>query len=293
LGIESSLSNARTLLRHAREGSSGAWIQYTGDSLSFTGTNNAPSFSGTTNGALIGIDRRLGNLKLGVAAGLTHGSVAEQDASNSNGQFNGSTLSLYGTYKAGLLSLDATAGYGVNRYTTMRPINVGTITRAASASYNASAADAALIARTDIKAANLTVTPRLGVEYGSQATNGFSESGANSLDLNVAAQTYATTRSLAGVDAKIELHDTTLGVRAEYQYQLSGNDRTITSTLAGATAAGSFTTSGVAPTHSVVDVGATVEHRIAPNIDLYLDYDAQLSGNELHHAYDGGLRFHF
>jgi outer membrane autotransporter protein len=122
----------------------------------------------------------------------------------------------------------------------------------------------------------------------------FSESGAQSLNLNVSAQTTNSLRSTFGVDlaGSIPLGDTRmldLDLRLGWQHENAATARPITSAFAGAPGF-AFTVYGATPTRDAAIVSLSIKSQVADNAQLYLRYDGQLATGTDNHSLNAGVR---
>ena len=138
----------------------------------------------------------------------------------------------------------------------------------------------------------MTPFARLQAYTGTQ--NGFTESGAQSLDLSVAAQTTSSLRSVLGAQLGGAMD---LGWRAKlngqfrlgWSHEYADTARPVSATLVGAPAA-PFTTYGASPQRDSVVVGVSANTAIAEAASLYLRYEGDISGQDSSHALTAGVR---
>jgi outer membrane autotransporter protein len=124
--------------------------------------------------------------------------------------------------------------------------------------------------------------------------NAFSESGAQSLSLNVAQQTTNSQRTTIGADlgSSIGLGNDKkldLAVRLGWQHEFADTGRPITAAFAGAPG-NAFTVFGATPARDSAIVGLQVSTNIAEATQVYLRYDGGVGGGTDNHALNVGLR---
>ena len=139
-----------------------------------------------------------------------------------------------------------------------------------------------------------SVTPFARFQTSSTTQNAFTESGANSLNLNVAQQTTNSLRTVLGAEfaSSIPLGtERTLGLslRLGWQHEYAYTGRPITASFGGAPSA-SFTVYGAAPTRDAAIVGFSAMTSVAAATQLYLRYDGELASGTDNHALTAGLR---
>ena len=124
--------------------------------------------------------------------------------------------------------------------------------------------------------------------------NGFSEWGANSLNLNVAQQTTNSLRSTLGADlaGAIGLGDTRtldLALRLGWLHEYADTGRPITAAFAGAPS-NAFTVYGATPQRDAAIIGFSASTNIAQATQLYLRYDGEVSSGAANHTLNVGVR---
>jgi outer membrane autotransporter protein len=138
------------------------------------------------------------------------------------------------------------------------------------------------------------VTPFARLQGYTGAMNGFSENGAQSLNLTVAGQNTNSLRSVIGAqfgDAfDVGWRDKlALQLRLGWSHEYASTDRPVTATLAGAPLM-PFTTWGIAPTRDGALVGFSANTTIAGGTSAYLRYEGIVSGPDSAHALTAGVR---
>ncbi|MFO1079685.1 MAG: autotransporter domain-containing protein [Reyranellaceae bacterium] len=277
----------------------GAW----GGAVGGLGTVGAgASLGGVTynlGGFAGGLDRAVSDtVRAGVAVGYTTGS---QWVSGFSGQgfSNSVQAGLYGSWLQGPAYLDGIAGYAYTGNQLNRPINIpGLPARTAMGSAGANQAYGQLEGgwRFDLgtaAAAWLTPFARLQGYTGTQGA--FTESGAQSLSLAVAAQTTTSLRSVLGAQiggaADLGWKDKlTAQLRLGWSHEYSSTARPVTASFVGAPGL-PFTTYGVSPTRDGAVVGFTAGTAIADNASFYTRYEGMIAGQDSTHALTAGVRF--
>ena len=142
--------------------------------------------------------------------------------------------------------------------------------------------------------AGATVAPFARLQGSSVTQNGFTESGAQSLSLNVAQQTTNSLRTLFGIDLAGALpvsseRTVDLGLRLGWQHEFASTQRPITAALSGAAFA-PFTVYGATPQPDAAVVSFRAATSVADSVQLYARYDGEIGSGTDNHAFNLGLR---
>jgi outer membrane autotransporter protein len=142
--------------------------------------------------------------------------------------------------------------------------------------------------------ADAYITPFVRLQGYTGTQNGFTETGAQSLNLTVAGQTTNSLRSVIGahVGAAIDLgwrEKLALQFRLGWSHEYADTSRPVTATLAGAPLM-PFTTYGVAPTRDGAVLGVSANTAVADATSVYLRYEGNVSGPDSAHALSAGVR---
>ena len=137
------------------------------------------------------------------------------------------------------------------------------------------------------------VTP-FALLQGSTATqNGFTETGAQSLNLSVAQQTTSSLRTILGAQLGAAMESgcaTDRGAAAAGLEPRVRRHRAAGDGLVRRRAAVPFTVFGAAPTRDGAVVGFSVSTAIAEAMGVYLRYEGTIAGQDTSHALTAGLR---
>jgi autotransporter-associated beta strand protein len=276
----------------------GAW----GGGLGGLGTIGANQPLGTVTynvgGFAAGLDRLITpTTRLGVTAGYTTGTqwVGGFDGVGRTDTFQ---AGLYGGYSQDKVYADAVVGYayGWNQMWRNIPIpGLGQRTAQGRTGANQFFGQAETSYRFDLGGtAEAFVTPFARLQAYTGTQNGFTETGAQSLNLTVAQQTTNSLRSVLGAQlgGAMDLgwrEKLAMQFRLGWSHEYADTGRPVTATLAGAPAM-AFTTYGVAPQRDGALVGFSANTSIAEATSLYLRYEGVISGQDSAHAITAGVR---
>jgi autotransporter-associated beta strand protein len=276
----------------------GAW----GGALGGLGTIGANGGTGAVTynagGFAAGLDRMVASgLRVGVTTGFTTGTQWTQGFIGT-GMTDTFLAGLYGNYRRDKVYADAVFGYGYSYNQMWRQIFVpGLQPRTAQGRTGANQWYGQIEGgyRFDIgTAADAYITPFMRWQGYTGAQNGFTESGAQSLNLTVAGQTTNSLRSVIGAQlgGAIDFgwrEKLALQFRLGWSHEYASTARPVTATLAGAPLM-PFTTYGVAPTRDGAVVGFSANTAIADGTSMYLRYEGNISGSDSAHALTAGVR---
>ena len=267
-------------------------------STGHTGSDGAaPGHARESGGALVGADRRLTPaLTAGLALGFLRGTV-EGDDGTGQVRLDSYQLSAYGLFMPPTQAtarpfLDATLGLGVGRYDSRRSIAFGTLSRGARG--DADGTDLSLEAGagfvTRIQA--LEVQPRAFLRWDRIGREGFTETGAGSLNLLVEDRTADALRAGLGVtagrsftlsDGLVLRPEARLGYARELQDGIGGS----THRLGGAAFGVETARTGRDVATGGVGLAAMRGERFA----VVAEYDAAASDRSTDHVLTLGLRW--
>jgi autotransporter-associated beta strand protein len=292
------LAEACDVACDATEAKWGAW----GGGLGGLGTvGSGQSVGGVTynlGGFAAGIDRRITNTTLaGVTVGYTGGS---QWVSGFSGQGYTNTVyaGLYGGYAQGPVYLDGVVGYAYSGNQLARPIVIpGLAPRTATGQPGVNQVYGQLEGgwRFDIgTAASAFVTPFARFQGYRGTQNAFTESGAQSLDLSVAAQTTTSLRTVLGAQIggamDVGWRDKlAVQLRLGWSHEYADTNRPVSASFVGAPST-PFTTYGISPQRDGAVIGLSADTAIADAAAVYLRYEGNISGQDSSHALTAGVR---
>jgi uncharacterized protein YhjY with autotransporter beta-barrel domain len=186
--------------------------------------------------------------------------------------------SLYGNFARDAFSLSAVLSYAENRYDASRSILFGTTDRGAKSRYDGHQIAGYLEGGYTFGSRGLEITPLVSLRYMRLHLDGFTETGAGSLNLTVDSRDYDMLQS--GLGVKMGRPFLREGARflpevhLKWMYDFIGDRQQATATFAGG--GPSFSTEGFDPPQSSVDAGASLAVAVQSGVVLSLRYDFEI-----------------
>jgi outer membrane autotransporter protein len=273
------------------------WFSVLGSVGNVGGDGNAHALRYTIAGGAGGIDYRVSSaLLLGVALGYTN-SAHYLDGFDSRGSSDGYYAGAYASLNDGAFYFDALAGYAFYDNRMRRGIAFpGFGPRTAYGSARADQYFAQLESGYKFApATGFTISPFMRLQGSATAQAAFAETGANSLDLAIAARTTNSFRTIPGVDLATQFDvgwqsPLALQLRLGWAHEFIDDfSRPVTASFAGAPAAG-FTVVGAVPPRDSAIVGFNATTNIGRSTSLYLRYDGDFNSGATTHAAAVGVR---
>lgn len=271
----------------------GAWISGVGGLGSALGDSNAGTFTYNFGGTAVGADYKLmPDLLLGIGAGYITGTQWTNgfDGRGTTDAFSGN---LYASWTPGNFYVDGLVGYAysINRLTRTIVIP-GLAPRIAQGTTGANQVLGQIEAGYRLALpvpATAAITPFVRLQGSTTIQNGFSESGAQSLDLTVEQQTTDSLRTTIGTDLTAEIRKVAIDIRLGWQHESADTARPMTASFAGAPGQ-PFTVFGATPQRNSAVLGLAATTHVADATELYARYDGEVGGGTDNHAFTAGLR---
>jgi uncharacterized protein with beta-barrel porin domain len=277
----------------------GAWGGGMGAFGTVAGDSSSHGLTYNLGGFIAGLDRRLApDFRAGIAAGF-NAATLYTNGMPGTGTSNTLQFAFYGAYAPGPLYLDALAGYGHSDNRMNRPIVIpGLPFRMARGYTTANTFFGQLETGYKLVVAPSFggfVTPFARLQASTSTQAGFSETGADSLNLTVAQQITNSLRTVLGAQLGVEIDtpwddDLDLAFRLGWSHEFADQTRPVTAAFAGAPAIG-FTTFGAEAPRDGVVLGLGANTEIAEDTSVYLRYDGDLAGSNTNHVLNAGVRY--
>ncbi len=257
-----------------------------------------PGYAFDSGGAVGGADYRFTNhLAGGFAAGYLHGHSSIYAPASGTVDNDSARFGVYGAAYGSNLRGDLYVGGASDHFQTNRGILFGSLERTATGSPDGSEFNMSARVRYDVDVPAYGIfSPFTDFDYDRLMINGFTESGADTLDLAVGAQTAESARSTVGLRYSEVFHNNgssyqpygSLGWRHEFDPQ----SRPIEAQLASGAgnpftvASGDYARDGVA-----LGAGADVDWNQA--LTFKVDYSGDFRSHFLENIYDVTARYRF
>ena len=276
-----------------------AWASALGGLGSVLGDGNASTLTYNFAGAATGLDYRIDpRFLVGMGVGYTHG-WEWVNTLPGQGYTDSVSVAVYGSYTQSGFYVDALAGYAYYSNQVNRQIMIpGLDQRTASGSTGANQFLGQIEGgyKFDVYApAAATITPFGRFQITSVTQNGFTELGAQSIDLNVFQQTTNSQRTTIGADLAGAIgiggdRKLNLDFRLGWMHEFADTSRPITAAFAGGPG-NAFTVFAAAPARNSAVLGLSAMANIAAATQLYLRYDGEIATGTDNHAINLGVRF--
>ena len=261
--------------------------------------NNDISHSNyTTGGATAGVDYRITtNLRAGVLMAYDH-TDADLDNEGSKAHIDTYQPGVYLSYadKSGFYA-NGLFSYAYNSYSEDRTIQFAGVNRTATGSPNGNQYGFDLDGGYDFHREAWTFGPALGLTYVNLGVNSFSESGAQSADLNVNDQSAESLRSRLGANirysAKVGSVILNPHFSAFWLHEYLDDSRTITSQMQQGGLAGSFGVQTTSPDRDSALLGLGIDAEFNSTLTLFLDYQADVGQDYVGQSAQGGVKLAF
>jgi subtilase-type serine protease len=263
-----------------------AWIRPYGGWGKIDGDDEARGADTTSAGFLAGFDRRSdAGLQLGVSFGFDR-TDADFDASAGKGRVETWEAAIYGRRELGALRFDGWAGYGRLDTSVSRDLQLGALSRRASADYRGDRFVLGAEAGRRFERRWGQVEPLAGLSYVSVREDGFEEEDAGGLGLAARSTTLDGLSSSLGVRVRSDLTlgaPVALDLQARWNHEFLDRAATLDARLLGVDGGG-FAARGVAIGRDSAVLGIGASSALNANTDLRLDYDATLNADRTDQA---------
>jgi outer membrane autotransporter protein len=272
----------------------GFWMRGYGSMGDRKGDDIASKYDYRNGGILAGFDRKIGESFLaGASVGYALTRVT-MDGLAEAGKAASYQGSLYGAWLGDPWYVNAIAAYGYNRYDTTRDIAFSNINRTAHADYGGHAISGYTETGYLIRTEAVTIIPMASLQAGFLARDGFTETDAGALNLNVD-RDYAT--SIVGsLGVKLrKTYGTAAGeitpeFRARWQHEFADVSTTVNASFAD-TPAAVFAVKGDRGQRDSAVFGAGLAWATQKNLNLLLSYDALFAGDRKEQGVALGMRY--
>jgi outer membrane autotransporter protein len=270
--------------------SKGFWLRGSGGYQTTHSDGNASASQVRSGSISAGLDAELHEgLRAGIA--LSNGASRLSTDNNESGKSRSTALALYGSYVAGPWAFKGSASVGRNKNQMDRVVTVGAINRTASSDFDSTTLSAYGEAAYSLAMnGGWTLQPLAALSLSRNKADGFTETGAGALNLQVAGQTTNSTQSLLGAKAAFDAGKLRLEPRVLWAHEFGNLNAPMTAQFQGAANASPFQVSGVALKRDTLILGLGASGSVSKNFDLFADVQAEHNSLQRNVAVLVGLR---
>lgn len=273
----------------AIEDGCGFWLRGYGSHQITDSDGNAMASRLNSTGLSAGYDAEVSpGLMLGGA--VTIGTSRVSFDSGDQGRARSAALAMYAGYTDGAWRLNGVTSVAFHGNHMDRGIVVGPIARLASSNFDSSTATAYGELTYDLDMTGWTLQPMAALAFSRNQTNGFAEQGAGALNLQVAAQTVYSTKSMLGLKAGFDVGRLRIEPRVVWAHEFGKYNTPMTAQLQGAGTPYQFQIAGVALNANTVVLGVGVSGRIHDNFNLFADLQTEQNARQRNLALLMGVR---
>jgi outer membrane autotransporter protein len=289
--------SAENSVRQSRVGTPDIWFAGLGGGGRVSGDNESHGLNYAIGGPAIGINIRVNPALLVGGAFSYERSGFSTSGISGDGNLDTYVAGLFASYEHGQWYADATVGYAYSHGALERSVVFPGISRTAQGSPNANEFLSTVETGYRLPVGEHTaVTPLATFQGIVIGQNAFGESGAGAIDLHVGSQTSASASSVLGVELSHRLvigskWPVLLTLRAGWGHDFADTGRSINASFEGARGP-AFTVNGApaARDWAVVGTGLTVRLK---SVDLFVQYDGLVAGNQWTQSGTAGIQFAF
>lgn len=275
-----------------------AWGQGFGEYVHQKPRGLSNGYHATIWGTALGADIPAFNekVRLGLSGGYAKSNINSKDNSGKT-DVDSYQGTLYGGYmdSANPYYLNGAFSFAYNTYKGSRHIAVGTIVRTADADYDGQQYSILVDGGYIFNAGKFRVTPIASLQYLRLHLEGYTETGANALNLSVGRENYDMLQSGLGMklERPFKLKESTIvpEVHAKWLYDFIGDRQETTSTFSGG--GGSFATQGFDPAQHSFNVGTKLTLATKWNWSLETNYDFEYKEDFAAHTGWANARYKF
>ncbi len=278
------------------QGGSGLWINGFGQWGAQGGDDGYTGYAHTTQAGALGFDRALADgLIVGLSAGVA-GTQIDLDHDRGDGRIDSTSGAVYGSYFTQRFYADASLAYGRNRYKNHRRITIGADQRYASSDHDGDVFSAFLGGGYTFDVGRWRLGPFGSLQYTYLDEEGFTESGAESVNLRVDGRDTDALVSELGLrvfrEWQVPNGSLIPEVSAAWSYDFDLDERVIRASFTGAPGT-SFAVAGqdVEPHGAVLGAGLTYARQ--GGFAASLKYRGEVRPAYESHGIIGEIRFAF
>ncbi len=268
----------------------GFWLRGSGGHQNTNADGNAAASKVKTTALSTGFDTQLDEGVVVGAALSTGSSRLSFDSTADAGDSRGTALAVYGSYVAGPWAFKGAGSAAWNSNHMDRTVAVGALVRQASADFGSHTLSAYGEAMYSIPMSGWTLRPVAALSISRDKVDGFTETGAGALNLQVAGQTSQSTQSLLGAQASFEAGRVRLEPRAVWAHEFGDINRPMSAQFQGAAVASPFQVAGVALKRDTLILGLGLSGDLRRGTELFADVQLEHNSRQSNAGVLVGLR---
>ncbi|MFA6356508.1 MAG: autotransporter domain-containing protein [Candidatus Omnitrophota bacterium] len=282
------------------KGSNGfeAWGKGFGESAKQDARGPSNGYSATIWGTALGGDLPVSDdrIRLGASGGYAFSGINSKDNSGST-DINSYQAAFYSAYldPDRPYYFNSTFSFAYNTYRGGRNIDIGPVRRIANASYKGQQYSVLLDGGYTIKTKTVNITPIASIQYLRLHLSGYTETGADALNLSVASQDYDLLESGLGMKFDrpfpVSFGSLVPEVHIRWLHDYITDKQATTSTFAGG--GGSFATNGFSPARNALNVGGRLALVTKGNWSFDANYDFEYKEDYASHTGWADIRCKF
>ena len=286
------VSRHESWLREKAEGWT-TWAEGFGVGAKLASNGNASGLGYSTGGLSLGMEKWLEeDLLVGVAGGYSN-TYTLLDERSDHGTIDAGHFAVYFQREFETRYLNGVAGYGYNAYDSLRHVTIGSLERTAEASYAGNSFSFYTEVGQNVRGRYVHLQPYAALEYIQLHQNGFTETGADSVNLSVGGVGADAFRGLLGTRVLSYLRTDagqliTLEGRAAWRHEFLDDNRILDATFAGQTGT-AYAIQGINVDRDAAILGTGLTYDMTKSLKFGLNYDLLFSSNYTAHAGSGNF----
>ena len=287
------VSRHESWLREAAEGWT-TWAEGFGVGARLAGNGNASGLGYSTGGLSLGMEKWLDeDLLVGLAGGYSN-TYTTLDERSDHGTIDAGHFAVYFQREFETRYVNGMASYGYNAYDSLRHVTIGNDARTAEASYGGNSFSFYTEVGQNIRGHFLHLQPYAALEYIQLHQNGFTETGADSVNLSVGGVGADAFRGLLGARVLSYLRTDagqliTLEGRAAWRHEFLDDNRILDATFAGQTGT-AYAIQGINVDRDAAILGTGLTYDYTKSLKFGLNYDLLFSTNYTANAASGNVQ---
>ena len=287
------VSRHQSWLREKAEGWT-TWAEGFGVGARLASNGNASGLGYSTGGLSLGMEKWLEeDLLVGLAGGYSN-TYTLLDERNDRSTIDAGHLAVYFQREFETRYLNGMAAYGYNAYDSLRHVDIGSLTRTAEAAYGGNSFSFYTEVGQNVRGRFLHLQPYAALEYIQLHQNGFTETGADSVNLSVGGVGADAFRGLLGSRVLSYLRTDagrliTLEGRAAWRHEFLDENRILDATFAGQSGT-AYAIQGINVDRDAAILGTGLTYDMTKSLKFGLNYDLLFSSNYTAHAGTGNVQ---